>query len=265
MAGENSCSAAEQRNCLVTGAGGFLGSAMVRGLLAAGHRVRATSLSRSCHPLAFQVVRADLRQPNVWEKLLEGVDWVFHFAAQTGHSKATSDPEGDRAINVAPILSLAQYCRDYGARPTIFFAGTITQAGVPQRLPLDETHEDRPVTIYDQHKLAAERGLLKLSRSLNLPVVSLRLPTLYGPGPDISAPDRGVINSMTRKAMRGLPLTLYRNGDWSREFLFIDDAVDAFLRAAALSARRPARGEMFVLGGCRASVRHAFGRITEIA
>lgn len=189
---------------------------------------------------------ADIRDPACWEDRLDGVDIVFHLAAQTSTAVANADPAADHAINVAPLLHLLETCRGKGIRPTVCFASTVTVAGIPERLPVDETHPDHPLTMYDLHKQVAEQYLQWYSEQGFVNGVTLRLANVYGPGPASSSPDRGILNRMIGAARRGEDLTVYGSGDYLRDYLYVEDAARAFVAAAARGDQLS--GQRFVIG-----------------
>lgn len=191
-------------------------------------------------------VVGDVRDPKVWGKYLPGVDIVFHFAAQTSTYVANADPVADQAVNVLPLLELLEVCRRQGCSPTVCLASTVTIAGIPERLPVDESHADRPLTIYDLHKKMAEQYLRWYVEQGFVRGVSLRLANVYGPGPRSSRADRGVLNQMMRRALAGEDLTVYGPGDRIRDYVYVEDVARAFLAAALHS--NEVNGRYFVIG-----------------
>ena len=187
-----------------------------------------------------------ISERSFWTEALDGVDFVFHFAAQTSVNAANGSPAEDWHANVQPMLHLLETCRQRDWRPGILFSGTVTQVGIPERLPVDETHPDRPVSIYDWHKLLAETYLEHYVREGWARGTTLRLANIYGPGPASGAADRGTLNQIMSRALRGQPITLYGTGRQIRDYLFVDDAVQAFLAAA--SHVEDVNGRHFVLG-----------------
>ncbi len=226
------------------------------------HLLRFLS-SVNAHVLCLQRgPEGDIRRYATWQQALRGADIVFHLAAQTSVSVAEKDPWADYQINVLPLIHLARACREENSRPFVVFAGTVTQVGIPSRMPVDETHADRPVTFYDLHKWLAEQYLKRFSEEGILRGVSLRLSNVYGPGPESSAPDRGILNRMIQKALRGEPLTVYGKGAWLRDFLYVEDAARAFLAAGTQQARL--NGRHFVIGSGRGTALvEAFRQVAE--
>lgn len=207
------------KRILVTGATGYLGSCVLRALS-----------DWSCE---VKVLQTDIRDENIWPGLLKDVDIIFHFAAQTSAYVANEDPVNDVKVNVLPVAALLAACSKHHLRPDIIFSGTVTQAGLTQHWPVNESVKDDPLTVYDIHKLTVEHYLRYYSRQLGGRAVTLRLANLYGPGPSASSSDRGILNKMVEKALQGKPLTVYGDGNFIRDYIFIDDVARAFLAAGA--------------------------------
>lgn len=240
----------EEKRILITGASGYVASAIVQSL--AEIRCTIVRLSRQAlppppHGLAtVRDAEGDVTDERMWATYVPRVDCIFHLAAQTSLRLAQKQPREDLTANVHPMLHLLQTCRRTSCRPFIVFAGTATEVGLPDRVPVDEAFHDRPVTVYDLHKLVAETYLRLSVEEGAACGVTLRLANVYGPGRDRSSPDRGVLDSMIRKALRGEALTLYGDGLAVRDYVFIDDVAGAFLYAGAHPSA--VNGRHFVIG-----------------
>ena len=247
-----------RKRILVTGGAGYVACGLVRTLSTV-----SASVIRLCRPGArgrggsrpvtlpdavarIDDVWGDVCDPDVWTRILPGVDFVFHLAAQTSVPRANEDPVADLDGNVRPMLHLLETCRRNRHAPVVLFAGTVTQTGIPLRLPVDETHPDAPVTIYDLHKLVAENYLKYYASGEVVRGATLRLANVYGPGPQSSSADRGVLNRMVRMALEGQALTVYGSGEYLRDYVYVDDVTAAFLVAGARIERM--HGQHFVIG-----------------
>ena len=188
----------------------------------------------------------DIREYAILEQAVKGVDIIFHFAAQTSVYRANENPPADFEINVKPMLTLLEICRKQSRPPIVLFSGTVTEAGIPVTLPINEECVDKPVTIYDLHKLIAENYLKYYAEQEMVKGVVLRLANVYGPGPKNSSADRGILNMMVRKALRGEDLTLYGSGEFIRDYVYAKDVARAFLLAGGSSDR--ISGKYFVIG-----------------
>ena len=226
------------KRLLVTGASGFLATNLIKEL--SGVMCYIRRLSRCSSPFmpvsgsaVIEDMTGDITGEEIWQSALEDIDIVFHFAAQTSVSAANDDPVTDFAANVLPLLHLLETCRRKRLHPVVLFAGTVTEAGVTSGFPVDETHSDNPVTVYDLHKLMAETYLKYYVRQGMVRGAALRLANVYGPGPASSGADRGILNRMIKKAISGEALTIYGHGNYMRDYVFVNDVVDAFLYAGA--------------------------------
>ena len=255
------------KTIVVTGASGLLGRRLVNRLAGIGCRIvrvtRTAPVLSQPPPTATVIdVAGDLRDPSVWDRVVPDADVIVHFAAQTSVAIAAGDPARDLAANVDPMRHLLAACRQRPRRATILFAGTVTQAGVPSRLPVDEGAPDAPVTVYDQHKLMAERELERSVAAGEACGASLRLANIYGPRAGDTSHDRDVLNRMIRAALRGETLTVFGTGAYVRDYLFVDDAVDAFLMAGVQADR--VNGRRYVVGSGRGTtIRQAFELVAE--
>lgn len=225
------------KKILVTGGGGFIASALIAKLSDIDcELVRLLRQPGAPEPTSGRArvrdVVGDARSAELWSALPDGMDVVFHLAAQTSTYQANRDPRADLESNVVPMLLMLKACQDRGLKPAVIAASTVTICGLPARLPVDESFPDIPVTIYDLHKQMAENYLKYHVRSGTVTGASLRLANVYGPGPRSSRADRGILNQMVGRALRGEALTVYGSGEQLRDYIHVDDVVRAFLLAA---------------------------------
>jgi nucleoside-diphosphate-sugar epimerase len=187
-----------------------------------------------------------LLDATAWREALRGVDVVFHLAAQTSVTMAMADLAADLRANVYPLAQLLQTCRNWKFTPTVLFAGTATEAGLTEMLPVTEDARDEPITIYDIHKLTAELYLKAFCAAHVCRGATLRLANVYGPGPTSGPPDRGVLNAMIRKALCGEQLTVFGDGSFLRDYVYVYDVARAFVFAASRIER--VNGQHFLIG-----------------
>jgi nucleoside-diphosphate-sugar epimerase len=250
-----------RHGCLVvTGARGYIGSALVPLLRERGYTVRC--VSRSSSPLqsdpsgGIEYVKADLRQPEAWQEVLAGAGGVVHLAARTDLRAAEANEADDSEMNVQPLNALVTACerRSGGALPVVF-ASTASIFGDRPVLPVDESMPDNPLSVYDRHKLAGEHVLAQATRSGALSGRSLRLANVYGltsnPGAIASVnSNRGILNAMMIRAIEGQALNVFGTGDYLRDFIHLDDVLAAFV--AALEMNAEVRPRSFVIASGRA-------------
>jgi len=225
----------KNKRILVTGASGYLATNLTDALKDVDCTIIRLSGTQALDSLCSKAKvldrHGDIRTKEIWEQTLEGTDVVYHFAAQTSVYVAKKDPYADFQANVVPMLNLLETCRNKNLNPIILYSGTVTQAGITESLPVNETCMDTPITIYDMHKLMAEKYLNLYRHQKIVRGATLRLANVYGPGPRGHF-DRGVLNMMIQRALAGEPLTIYGKGDCLRDYVYIDDVVRAFLTAA---------------------------------
>jgi len=239
------------KSVLITGGTGYVASNILSLLKEVDCRVIAISRSGNRHGVsggAAEVVwiEGDICDNSTWSGCLAGIDVVFHLAAQTSAYFANEHPHADFEANVLPMIHILETCRQQALNPFIVLASTVTICGIPSSLPVNEDHADDPLTIYDLHKLSAERYLkCYIKRGIARGSI-LRLPNIYGPGPHSSQPDRGILNQMIRKALSGEALQVYKPGGQIRDYLYVTDAASAFLHAAL--RMESVNGGHFIIG-----------------
>lgn len=245
----------------VTGAAGFIGSRLVNRIAVdAGRIIRVARgvlppIDGATTATVIDVI-GDVTDGAIWDQVAIA-DIVFHFAAATSESRAADSADAHFHSNVMPIRHLLAACERRRRRPIVVFAGTVTEAGIPSRLPVNEDERDDPVTPYDRHKLMAENDLKAASAQGAVCGATLRLSNVYGPGATGKKPDRHVLNRMIKAALSGETLTVFGTGEYVRDYVFVEDVADAFLRAAAHGEE--INGRHFVVGSGRGvTIREAF-------
>jgi len=219
---------------VVTGASGFLGRALVGTLLDAGHSVTATAYNHmpsTVHPL-LTWKSLDLGQPDVgWGKILAGADVVYHLAWSTIPSEANRAPANDAHVNVVGSLRLFEALQNDGCLPRVVFASSGgTVYGILSRTPASEDHPLQPISAYGVSKRAIEAYLGVIHGETGLRAISLRMGNLYGPGQDLRRVF-GAVTHFAHAALSGKPIRIFGDGSVTRDYLYIDDAVDALMRA----------------------------------
>lgn len=252
------------RRVAITGASGYIGSALRAWLRAA----RAQLLLVSRRPVDGvsdeRWLEGDVSTAGCWQRVVAEADVVFHLAGNTSVYAAAADPAGSVVSTVLPVAQLCRAVRDRQRQVHVVFASTATIYGLTPDLPVVEDAPQLPITVYDQHKLFAERELALASRHRLLSSVSLRLANVYGPSPGTSSSDdRGILNRVTRLALNGSEVRAFGGGNYLRDYVYIGDVVDAFVRAGlALECA----GESFNVGSGRGvTVRDAFALAIERA
>jgi nucleoside-diphosphate-sugar epimerase len=240
------------RTVAITGASGYIGTALVARLAALGARVvRVTRDARRLPPppggAACRDVEGSLGDAAPWHRALEGAHALVHLAGETSAAAAEQDPAASWRDSVAPIERMAEAARAAPALRCVVLAGSATQYGLGERLPVREDDPDRPPGVYEQHKCAAEaEARARLPRGVA--VVAARLANVYGPGAAPSSPDRGVLTRMVARAAAGEALRVFAPGDWLRDYVDVDDVAEALAWLAAAGERIP-EGRALVCSG----------------
>ena len=139
----------------------------------------------------------------------------------------------------------------------LVLSSSVTQAGMPENIPMDESAPDNPITLYDISKLTAERYLMHYIRKGWALGASLRLANVYGPSRGSSKPGRGILNSIIQRALEGEEMFVYNNGIYIRDYIFITDVITAFLHAPSQIPKL--NGRYFIVsGGKGITIRDAF-------
>ena len=244
------------RRVLITGGLGFIGSNLARRLAALGSQVLLVdSLVPDYGGNRFnlagiedqvQVNIADVRDPYAMNALVPGYEVLFNLAGQVSHLDSMTDPFTDLEINARSQLFILEACRHHNPDIKIVYAGTRQSYGRPLYLPLDEEHRNRPTDVNGVNKLAGEWYHLVYGNAYGLRTCSLRLTNTYGPRQLMKHSRQGFIAWFVRLAVEGQEIQVYGDGQQRRDLTYVDDVVDAFLRAGASDA---VNGQVLNLGG----------------
>ncbi len=254
----------ENTTVAVTGASGYLASVLIDAIKRTPARIVRVSRAALAPLSGTEALQADIRLKDCWERIVATADVIFHLAGNTSVYHAAKDPADSLNSTVLPITHLVAATRAAGRRPRVVFASTATVYGLPDRLPVSEEQEPHPVTIYDLHKLFAERQLELASKHDLLEGVCLRLANVYGPSAATSsASDRGILNRISTWALQGRSLRLYGDGNYLRDYVYVEDVARAFVAAGASPG---VSGRSFnVASGKGTTVRDAFALVADRA
>src|SRR5688572_3418058 len=244
------------RRVLITGGLGFIGSNLARALVDLDADVLLVdSLIPEYGGLLFNIAGiedrlrvnvADVRQQSTMNHLVRDREVIFNLAGQVSHIDSMRDPDTDLEINCRAQLTLLEACRRHNPRTKVVYAGTRQVYGKPATLPVDESHLVRPADINGINKAAGEYYHLVYNNVFGVRACSLRLTNVYGPRQLMKHNRQGFIGWFIRLAVEGQEIQVYGDGSQLRDFVFVDDVVDAFLRAGASEA---VNGDVFNVGG----------------
>ena len=222
-------------NFLITGAAGFLGSALANQLAREGHQVRGLDDLSTGDPKALgpdvHFTRGDVNdRPKLWT-LLQEVDCVYHMAARISVPESILYPREYNTSNVGGTVSLMEAMRDVGIRRVVL-ASSGAIYGDQDLQPLTEGQTPRPHSPYAVSKLAAEYYVRTIGSLWGIETVCLRIFNAYGPGQQLPPSNPPVIPYFLRQATRGGTLVIHGDGDQTRDFVYVDDVVCAMVAAA---------------------------------
>jgi nucleoside-diphosphate-sugar epimerase len=248
---------------LITGIAGFIGSSLARELLQRGEQVRGVdNLSTGKRENLMQILgRIDFREADILDldaikSACDGVDYVLHQAAIPSVPKSVLDPIGSNRANVDGTVNVLVAARDARVKRVIYAASSSAYGDTPT-LPKHERMTPDPISPYAVAKLASERYMISFYRCYGLETVALRYFNIFGPRQDPSSPYSGVLAKFITQMLAGQRPTIFGDGEQSRDFTFIDNAVEANL----LACKAPAEvaGNVFnVATGRRVTLNETF-------
>ncbi|WP_243688235.1 SDR family NAD(P)-dependent oxidoreductase [Geotalea toluenoxydans] len=242
----------KRKKVLVTGGLGFIGLNTCSRLLELGAEV--TVLDNFMPPAdkmldgvrsRLKIAIADMRDEEKVERVVREQEVIFNLAGKSGAADSNKAPLNDLDINCRGHLTILESCRRFNPRVTIVFPSSRLVYGKPQYLPVDERHPLAPESIYAAHKLAVENYHLIYGRLYGIHATVLRISNPYGPLQAGDARAYGIANRFIQAAVRGEKITLFGQGEQCRDYLYIDDLVEALVKAGCTEA---ARGRIYNIG-----------------
>lgn len=228
---------------LVTGGCGFIGSHLVEALLAAGHAVRvlddlSTGKRENIDTTAVDLIIGDISQPETVAKAMQGVDGCFHLAAIASVQRSNQDWVGTHRVNLTGTIAVfdaARTARAGGPVPVVY-ASSAAIYGDNSNLPLSEMELPRPLTAYGADKLGCEHHARVAGAVHGVPTCGFRFFNVFGPRQDPHSPYSGVISIFAAKLKAGEGLTIFGDGQQTRDFVYVGDVVDHLLAGMAGAA-----------------------------
>jgi nucleoside-diphosphate-sugar epimerase len=255
---------------LITGIGGFIGSSLARALLSRGEQVRGVdnfstgkreNLADILHRIDFR--EADILDLDAMHQACSGVDFVLHEAAIPSVPKSVLDPLASNRANVDGTVNVLVAARDAKVKRVVYAASSSAYGDTPT-LPKHEAMKPDPISPYAVAKLASEHYLISFYRCYQLETVALRYFNVFGPHQDPSSPYSGVLAKFITLMLRGEQPAIYGDGEQSRDFTYIDNAVDANLLACTAPASKAA-GQVFnVATGRRVTLNETFKQLQPL-
>lgn len=245
----------KDKNVLITGGLGFIGSNLAIRLVDFGAKVTVIDSMIPDYGGNFFNIESirdkitisltDIRDENSINYLIKDKHFLFHLAGQVCHVMSLENPFPDIDINIKGTAVLAEACRRHNPGIKIIFTGTRGQYGPSTKLPVSEDAPTNPKGIYEISNLTAEKILKVYNDIHNVKSVLLRLTNIYGPRAQMKHSRYGVVNWFVRLVVDGKPIPLFGDGKILRDFLFVDDCVEALLMSGAA---KEAEGEVINVG-----------------
>lgn len=255
--------------CVVTGGAGFIGSSLVRALLARGDchiRVidnlltgRESNLQDVCAQVAWD--RIDIRDAQAVSEAIDGADMVFHLAAIPSVPRSIHDPVPSHEVNIDGTFNVLRACVDAKVRRVVYAASS-SAYGDTAVLPKVETMLPRPKSPYAVQKLMGEHYAGVFHSCFGLETVALRFFNVYGERQDPSSPYSGVLSLFTKALLERVPPTIFGDGEQTRDFTYVEDVASLCIKAATVPG---VAGKMYNAGnGNRYSLNYVWDLLQKI-
>jgi UDP-glucose 4-epimerase len=243
------------KKILITGGLGMIGSSIAHLLVKLGAEV--TIVDACLQPYGankfnirtirkkVKLFKIDIRDQKALPFIIKDCQIIFNLAGQVSHNDSIENPFLDTEINYTGHLNVLENVRQVNPEIKILYSGSRLQFGKIEKNPVAEEHPQRPLTPYALNKSAAENMYLFYHRLHGIPVVIFRIANPYGPRGQIRHSKYCMINWFVRQAMDDQTITIYGDGSQVRDYIYIDDLAEAFVRAAATAA---CNGQVFNVG-----------------
>jgi len=232
----------KNKNVLITGGLGFIGSNLAHKLLELGANIKIID---NLNPLyggnlfnilgkekEIEIVINDMRDANVIRPLIEKSDIIFHLAAQVSYIDSLNIPFEDLDLNARATLNILETCRKYNPKAKIIFSSSRMVYGKVEKPVVTENCDTNPLSLYGIHKLTSEKYLLMYYKDFGIPCSILRLTNPYGPRQQIKHSKYSLVGWFIRQAMENKVIKIYGDGLQLRDYIYVDDIVDAMIKCA---------------------------------
>lgn len=242
------------KRVLITGGAGFIGSNLAHSLVTLGAKVTVVDAMLPLYGGNFfniqdiqdniQVVEGDIRNQELMNDLVKEKDIIYNLAAQVSYIDSKDQPFLDLDINGKGHLTVLEAVRQYAPQATVLFSSSRMVYGKILTTPVTESHPTDPLSLYGIHKLLAEKYYRYYSDTFGIRTVSIRIPNPYGPRQQMKHNKYSIVGWFVRQAMENKTITIFGDGLQERDYLYIDDIVDAFLQLTV----KGKTGEVYNIG-----------------
>lgn len=250
----------KNKNVLITGGLGFLGSNLAQKMVESGAKVTVID---NLTPLyggnmfnvseifdKITIVINDIRNIEIIKPLIEKADLIFHLAAQVSYIDSLNIPHEDLDLNAKATLNILECCRKYNPKAKILFSSSRMIYGKVEQPIVTEGSPTNPLSLYGIHKLTSEKYLLMYHKDFGIPSTVLRVTNPYGPHQQIKHSKYSLVGWFIRQAMEGQVIKIFGDGVQLRDYIFVDDIVNAMMKCAEAPG---AAGEVINLGSGNSS------------
>lgn len=243
------------KNVLITGGLGFLGSNLAHKLLKLGANI---TLLDNLNPLyggnkfnisdisdSIKIVIGDMRDENLLKPLIKTTDIIFHFGSQVRYIDSLSMPYEDLDLNARATLNLLELCRENNSNAKIIFSSSRMVLGKIGGIIYNEMSPTNPLSLYGIHKLTSEKYLLMYYKDFNIRCTIFRITNPYGPRQQIKHNKYSLVGWFIRQAMENRTINIFGDGEQIRDYIYIDDMIESMCIA---SIKEESNGEIINLG-----------------
>ena len=244
----------EGKRVLITGGAGFIGSSLAHVLIGMGAEV---TILDALLPLyggnlfnldgiqeKVEFVKGDIREKDVVDRLVKDKDIIYHLAAQVSYIDSKEEPFLDLDINGRGHMNVLEAVREFAPDAKVLFSSSRMVYGKVLTVPVSESHPTEPLSLYGIHKLLGEKYCQYYSDTFNVHALSVRIPNPYGPRQQMKHSKYSIVGWFMRQAMEGNTIQVFGDGKQERDYLYIDDIVDAFLHLTV----KGGSGEVYNIG-----------------
>lgn len=242
------------KRVLITGGAGFIGSSIAQALVPLGSKVTVVD---ALLPLyggnkfnlagieeAIEFIKGDIRDAGLMKKLVAGQDIIYNLAAQVSYIDSKEEPFLDLDINGRGHLTVLEAIREHAPLAKVMFSSSRMVYGKIRTVPVREDHPTEPLSLYGIHKLLGEKYYQYYAQTFDIDTVSIRIPNPYGSRQQMKHSKYSIVGWFVRQAMESQTIEVFGDGTQERDYLYIDDIVDAFVHLTV----KGKKGEVYNIG-----------------